>query len=743
MSQDARFARLQTDPRFRRPKQKALKTEIDERFKDALSADFGKVASKAKVDKRGRPVVSTAGEDSMKRFYRLTSPDEARVDYARGEGVLESSGSEDEDSEVEEDELELGGKRKMRYLPESSSDSEEESHGEDGLVDLSESDDEGRPRINLSEDDEPDMQEDEEEEEEEGAEPTTRIAAVNLDWDHLRAADIFTIFNSFLKPPVKKGEAAPPPPGRLLSVRIYPSEFGKERMAAEDAAGPGGGLWKLESTGRKRSRHTDADENWGSESEEEEGKGGDDSDEEAENDRAESGVLSDDGLDPELDDLEILSDVSNEENIDMDQLRKYQLERLRYYYAIATFSTIPAAQLVHDELNGTEFERTANILDLSYVPEGMEFEESEVHDECTKEPKGYKGNEFVTDALRHSKVKLTWDQDDPNRAKMTRRALTRDEIEEEDFANLVAGSASDDSASEAEAEGEKGTAKVSKKERARERKEKLRALLEASDGDVWGKAGAAWQEELAELRDGKKDKGKGKGKNKKDAVEITFKPGLTNPAVTDEENMTSLQRYQMRMKEKKRAKKDKVKQGEDEAMGGDDFFGDDESDDAAPVSPKKGKKEKGKPKKDKEAKDDGEPNTVTFDADAAGLVDDPSRHFALKDLITAEKAEGKKRKRHRKKSTKELELGPEGFAASVDVADPRFAAIYDEPAFALDPTHSKYTDTSVNREILKRTREKHAEGREGKKASKAEEKGLSDLVASVKAKSRPRKRSRH
>lgn len=48
MAHDARFARLQTDPRFRRPKQKHLKAEIDERFKDALSEDFGKAVSKGK-----------------------------------------------------------------------------------------------------------------------------------------------------------------------------------------------------------------------------------------------------------------------------------------------------------------------------------------------------------------------------------------------------------------------------------------------------------------------------------------------------------------------------------------------------------------------------------------------------------------------------------------------------------------------------------------------------------------------
>jgi hypothetical protein len=46
---DVRFARLQTDPRFRRPKQKTLKVEIDERFRDVLeSEEFGGGGGKGK-----------------------------------------------------------------------------------------------------------------------------------------------------------------------------------------------------------------------------------------------------------------------------------------------------------------------------------------------------------------------------------------------------------------------------------------------------------------------------------------------------------------------------------------------------------------------------------------------------------------------------------------------------------------------------------------------------------------------
>lgn len=39
---DSRFASAKTDPRFRRPKQRNLKVEIDERFRDVLeSEEFG------------------------------------------------------------------------------------------------------------------------------------------------------------------------------------------------------------------------------------------------------------------------------------------------------------------------------------------------------------------------------------------------------------------------------------------------------------------------------------------------------------------------------------------------------------------------------------------------------------------------------------------------------------------------------------------------------------------------------
>lgn len=47
----------------------------------------------------------------------------------------------------------------------------------------------------------------------------------------------------------------------------------------------------------------------------------------------------------------------------------------RYYYAIATCDTVQAASHIFSELEGTELERSANVFDLSFVPDGMTFDE--------------------------------------------------------------------------------------------------------------------------------------------------------------------------------------------------------------------------------------------------------------------------------------------------------------------------------------------------------------------------------
>ena len=51
----------------------------------------------------------------------------------------------------------------------------------------------------------------------------------------------------------------------------------------------------------------------------------------------------------------------------------------------------------------------------------------------------------VAKALQHTNVKLTWDEDDPERKKAFARKLTEDKLKDEDFAAYMADSQSDDS----------------------------------------------------------------------------------------------------------------------------------------------------------------------------------------------------------------------------------------------------------------------------------------------------------
>ena len=49
---------------------------------------------------------------------------------------------------------------------------------------------------------------------------------------------------------------------------------------------------------------------------------------------------------------------------------------------------------------------------------------AEFRDEATDDTGHYEGLDFKTDALRHSKVRLTWDQDDPHRPRVPHRGVT-------------------------------------------------------------------------------------------------------------------------------------------------------------------------------------------------------------------------------------------------------------------------------------------------------------------------------
>jgi hypothetical protein len=290
---DARFSNFATDPRFRLPSKKHTRTTIDKRFSSLLQDED--VINTAKVDRYGRKLDSSAKKKALERLYM---PEE----------------SEGEEDEVVEKEL----KKAEAYDPArgggfSSSSEDESEDEEDGGVEIEE------PEF-------PDLQT--EQAGVEMGEVSSRIAVVNMDWDHVRAIDLMAVFQSFV-----------PSGGKIHKVSVYQSDFGTERLAREEAEGP--------DLGEPIREEASAEE-----------EGSEDSDDEDDDEKIKKELQKGD----------------DSQEVDSTRYRQYQLERLRYYYAVVECSDNETAQNIYESTDGTEYLSSANFFDLRFIPDGTEFD---------------------------------------------------------------------------------------------------------------------------------------------------------------------------------------------------------------------------------------------------------------------------------------------------------------------------------------------------------------------------------
>ncbi|PRW59387.1 Pre-rRNA-processing esf1 [Chlorella sorokiniana] len=366
---------------------------------------------------------------------------------------------------------------------------------------------------------------------------TRRLAAVDLDWDHVRAVDILAVLRSF----VPKG-------GAIQRVVVYPSDYGLERMAKEAVMGPQG-IFKPAAPkgGGKRQGNGAAAVAAGSDSEEEEEEeeiweeGMSSEEEEEEEEIREEGMSSEE----EEEGAEGGSSSESEGGeVDQRRLRLYERSKLRYYYAIITCDTAATANRLYEECDGMEFMKTACKFDLRFVPDEQSFKGRQVRDEAADVPTDYAPPAFQARALQHTNVQLTWDADDDSRKRALTRKVTAEELKEDDFKAYLA--------SDSEGSGEDSDAGGAEEEDEEAIRERYRRLLLGGDADVaterqgkkdWG-AGSGSEEgseeggsdgeggsggEEGEAAVGGKKGGRARGKSDKDMeMEVTFLPGLEN-----------------------------------------------------------------------------------------------------------------------------------------------------------------------------------------------------------------------
>jgi hypothetical protein len=522
-------------------------------------------------------------------------------------------------------------------------------------------------------------------------EVSARIAVVNLDWDNIRAEDLLAVFSSFT-----------PSGGRLLKVSVYPSEFGRERMEKEETEGPPKEIFASKS-------QTVADE---SESEADDENGDNDDDDE----KIKHSILKED----------------KGEEFDSAVLRRYQLERLRYYYAVLIFSSPDAAKAVYDAVDGTEYLSTANFFDLRFIPDETDFSDDKPRDECERIPDGYKPTEFVTDALQHSKVKLTWDADDAVRKEAQAKAFRggRKEIDENDLKAYL-GSDSENSSVEDNAVDDltetATTQKLSKKEAERQR---MRALLGLSTEPL------------------PKTKSKTSSAPVGD-MQITFSSGLSsglsssgpkfvfeNSPLKDE---TTAEKYVRREKERRARRKEKMKapkngsapeddpapeaEGKEDLGFDDPFFTSTAAEESKAASSAK-RKEAKRLKREQRAAEEAEAAAQKAELELLMAAEDGGMEIEHFDMNEIEKAEKKAKKRGNKGKIGKEEagrVGQEGF--EMDVGDERFERVFEDGDFAIDPTNPRYRGTEGMRRLLEEGRKRRKSGDEGDGRKDGEDKG--------------------
>ncbi|VVC41219.1 NUC153 [Cinara cedri] len=530
------------------------------------------------IDKRGRPLHTSTTED-FKKFYHLS--DEEKDDVTNSEQNSSDDIIEETDKQLFTDDEDNDEKNIIsKEINCHLKDTIDYARGNGVLLSDSSSDD--------------DTSTDEEKEEnvEHGwgeldkdadniEEATFRLALCNMDWDRIQATDLMILFNSFL-----------PTDGFIKTITIYPSEFGMKRMQEEEVTGPP----ELISSNPKIVDSSDE-----SDQEEEEGN-----------------------------------------KFHMEKLRKYQLARLKYYYAIIVCDSPETANKIYTECDGLEYESSATRLDLRFVPDDTVFDQ-EPKEVCDKLPDliKYKPHLFTTTALQQAKVNLTWDETDPRRNELVNKLKTnpKSEIDDNDLQKYVAFSSENESCDD-----------------------ETKQSFEENEEDSGSKINSIdkYKELLQNIQQEEEIKA-----SKDTELEISWGIGLQEKVQksVNEKSKKNLTPFQKMMEKKREKIKEKQKLKRELNMTKDN---------------------------ETDSENESKLNKQQAELELLLMDEEPSEkhHFNMK-RIQEEKTKSSKKKKNKKniiqKDTDDT--------FSVDVKDDRFSALYTSHLFNIDPTDPKFKKT--------------------------------------------------
>ncbi|CAK5111125.1 unnamed protein product [Meloidogyne enterolobii] len=379
---------LAKNPIFNEMPIKKNKIKIDKRF-EAMLTDKRFDDRDFRVDKRGKPIRGQGG-NFAKRIYEMSE----------GSEESDENGSEDDKEKEENDIEDTEGVDDVKDRSNEEKNDEEESDQEekDDDEDDESSDDDELPQISLdlARGEAPDVNSSSSEDEEDKSEisdeentgPDLEEGVRRVEWASTRLAicnmDWSKISAEALMIVI---QSLKPSSGVIHSVSVYLSDFGAERLEYEKLHGP-----KIIVQPSKRKDQSDLEERT------------------------------------------------------RQAIHAYELDRLRYYYAVCHCDTLETAIAIYEACDGVEYESSGVRFDLRFIPDEMEFEENRLRDRITQEEINlarFKPKNVKTHPLQCSNPKLSWEEGDLER-KMKMKNAFGPETKLEDFESLVAPGSDED-----------------------------------------------------------------------------------------------------------------------------------------------------------------------------------------------------------------------------------------------------------------------------------------------------------
>ncbi|KAK5865481.1 hypothetical protein PBY51_019748 [Eleginops maclovinus] len=629
-------------------------------------------AVKAKGPPREQVVRVIEADDEEEEEQQTAKKGDVDLGDSFSDGSEEEDDDDEDGSEEEDDDDDSDDEEEEEEGSDVASGSDEEESGLDSDSDSEPDHARGKGNVETSsdEDDEYDVdailkKEEEEIEHDWGElakdasradEVSARLGVCNMDWDRIKAKDLLALFNSFL-----------PKGGAVLSVKIYPSEFGKQRLKAEETQGP-----------------------------------------------LELKALPDDS-----------EDDNEEERGYREKMRDYQFKRLKYFYAVVECDSTDTAAKIYEECDGYEYESSCSVLDLRFIPEDVAFDDEPKDVATDVNLTVYTPKIFTSSANATSKVQLTWDETDNERVTALNRKFNKDELLVMDFKAYLVSSSEEEGEGEVGAfvfgEQESGDEETAAEVTVKNTKEPVVEKKPEKEAEKGKKKLKKSEEQISKYREllkGIQEKEKKLHEEKDMGMEITWVPGLKETTeqlvkkkLEGKDNLTPWEDFLEKKKEKKKKQKkskNKEVKGEDEEALSDDelppdvdfndpFFAE-ELNAADMQKTQKGKKKK---KKEEERTPEEEEELEKQKAEMALLMEDDDddeakhKHFNYDKIVEQQNLSKQKRKKLLKKGDEKLE----GDEFQVDVKDPRFQAMFTSHLFNLDPSNPNYKKTKATQSI--------------------------------------------